>query len=126
MLGNVGATRENATDAMTFHSVLCTSAANSSPHQSLALPIIWFSPMPSTRLDRITQMQQQAQASHWLPIAALSARLGISPKTIKRRRDEGVFRLGTHYRLVGSPNARRPAYLYHLPKCAQAVGIPLD
>ena len=82
--------------------------------------------MPSTRLDRIAQMKQQALASDWLPVAALSARLGLSQKTIKRRRDEGVFRLGTHYRLVGSPQAKRPAYLYHLPKCAQALGLPLD
>ena len=67
-----------------------------------------------------------AQNSPWVPTAELSKRLGISTRTIKRRRNDGVFRMGTHYRLTGSPNAIRPNYLYHTRKCAEILGIPLD
>ncbi len=63
---------------------------------------------------------------YWVPISVLVAKLNRCSRTIKRRRDEGVFKLGEHYRIVGSPNAIRPDYLYHLPKCAEALGIPLE
>jgi hypothetical protein len=82
--------------------------------------------MNNPRHQRIDRMRQQAEASQWVPIAVLTARLSKSAKTIKRRRDEGVFRIGIHYRIVGSPHALRPDYLYHLSRCAKALGIPLD
>jgi biotin operon repressor len=73
--------------------------------------------MPKTKLG---------QSSQWVSPAELSDRLGISTSTIKRRRNDGVFRLGTHYRLTGSPKALRPAYLYHVRKCSDILGIPIE
>ncbi len=64
--------------------------------------------------------------SYWLSTSEAAKRLGYSISTLDRRRWDGTLKQGTHYLLVGSPKAKRPTYRWHIKKCADALGIPLD
>lgn len=62
----------------------------------------------------------------WVPTREAILKLGLSVKTLERRRNDGTLKDGTHYRTTGSPKAKRPTYLWHIKKCAEVLGIPVD
>ena len=64
--------------------------------------------------------------SDWVPTPILLNALSISRHTLYRRRNEGCFTIGKHYRIISSPQAKRPDYRWHLRNCAAFFEIPLE
>ena len=64
--------------------------------------------------------------SEWVSTSQAAHVLGISTKTLARRRDEGSLKLGKHYRIISAAHALSPRYRWHIGQCAAFFGIPLE
>ena len=62
----------------------------------------------------------------WVTTAQAAFALGISTKTLSRRRNEGCLKLGKHYRIISGRCALSPRYRWHLDRCAEYFGIPWE
>lgn len=71
-------------------------------------------------------MARRKPISQWVNTREAILKLGMSDTTLRRRRDDGTFKRDIHYRTVGSVTAKRPTYIWHIKKCAEAMGIPVD
>jgi hypothetical protein len=65
-------------------------------------------------------------SKQWMNSNDAAAHLGISPRQLRKLRTEGLFKLGTHYRIISKPGAARPTYLWHGDRCAEALEVPLE
>ncbi|MDX2271039.1 MAG: DNA-binding protein [Cyanobacteriota bacterium] len=64
--------------------------------------------------------------SDWVTTPELLNALAISRHTLYRRRDEGLLKIGKHYRIISSPQAIRPQYRWHLGNCSAYFEVPLE
>lgn len=67
-----------------------------------------------------------ASTPQWLDTGTSAVVLNISARQLRKLRKDGLFKLGTHYRIVSAPQAARPTYQWHPERCAQALEIPME
>jgi predicted ArsR family transcriptional regulator len=65
-------------------------------------------------------------SSDWIDSNTAARQLGITPRQLRKLRAEGLFKPGTHYRIISRPNAGRPNYRWHVDRCAVALEVPLE
>lgn len=58
---------------------------------------------------------------HWQPTTAAAKSLNISPNHLRRLRDAGYFKRGTHYRDISHPGAKRSHYQWHIQKISALI-----
>ncbi|NEQ28473.1 MAG: DNA-binding protein [Microcoleus sp. SIO2G3] len=68
----------------------------------------------------------KAGTSEWVDSNTAAKELGITPRRLRQLRKDGLLRLGRHYRIVSKPSASRPAYRWHVDRCAAALETPQE
>lgn len=65
-------------------------------------------------------------ATNWLSTKDAVKALDLPRHRLLRLRQDGLFQLGKHYRVISYRNAKRPTYQWHINNCLKALNTPLE